>query len=210
MSLRRVILIGAGGHAKVIIDILKKDPSVDIVGCTDKNSGTDILGIPILGDDSILAELYDQGVHHAFVAIGDNRLRSLLARKVTEIGYELVNAVSPYAYVADSAALGIGIAIMAGAVIHADARVGDNTVINTQASIDHECVIGDYCHIAPGSTLSGNVSLGSGAFLGTGTKVIDGIRIGAWTILGAGSVVVKDIPDSCLAMGVPARVVRHL
>lgn len=210
MSLRRVILIGAGGHAKVIADILKKDRTMDIVGCTDNNPGSDLLGIPILGDDSILPELYDQGIRHAFVAVGDNRLRSLLAQKVTRIGFELVNAMSPHAYVADSVELGNGIAVMAGAVIHAEARIGDCTIINTQASVDHECVIGEGCHIAPGSTLSGNVTVGSGTFLGTGTKVIDGIRIGAWSMIGAGSIVVRDLPDGCLAMGVPARVVRKL
>ncbi|GAA4841701.1 acetyltransferase [Paenibacillus vulneris] len=209
--MRRVVIIGAGGHAKVVMDILKSNRALEIIGCTDKQlAGTQVLGVPVLGDDSVLPELYGQGVRHAFIAIGDNKLRRLLARKATELGYELINAVSPHAYVAEAASLGAGVAVMAGAVIHPDVRIGDNSIINTQASVDHDCVIGEACHVAPGATLSGTVTVGDGTFLGTGTKVIDGVRIGSWSVLGAGSVVVKDIPDSCLAFGVPARIIRQL
>lgn len=206
---RKVVVIGAGGHAKVVIDMLKSDPTVDLAGCTTKAPGTEVSGIPILGDDSVLQCLYEEGVQHAFVAIGDNRLREKLCRQTAEAGFEFVNAISPRAFIAESATLGSGIAVMAGAVIHADTHIGDYAIINTNASVDHECRIGTACHIAPGSTLSGNVTVGTGTLLGTGTKVIDGIRIGQWSVVGAGAAVVRDIPDHCTAVGVPARVVKQ-
>lgn len=205
---RKVVIIGAGGHAKVVIDILKSDPAIDIVGCTDQNPGRTIAGIPVIGDDSILPELLRQGVSHAFVAIGGNRLRLKLAERALEQGFQLVNAVSPRAYVADSAKLGVGIAVMPGAIVAPEVELMDYAIVNTNASVDHEGVIGRACHIAPGSALSGNVTVGEGSFLGTGTSVIDGISIGAWSMIGAGSVVVKPLPDRCLAFGVPAKVIK--
>ncbi|WP_374019350.1 acetyltransferase [Paenibacillus thiaminolyticus] len=206
---QRTIVIGAGGHSKVIIDILHSDPGVELVGCTATSGSGSVSGIPILGDDTILPKLYEQGVHYAFIAIGDNRIRLKMARLVEDIGYTLINAISRFAYISPSASLGSGIAIMPGAVVNAEACIQDYAIVNTGASIDHESVIGEACHIAPGSHLSGNVRVGEGSFLGTGTQVIDGMAVGAWSVLGAGTVVVRDIPDQCLAVGVPARVIKH-
>jgi UDP-perosamine 4-acetyltransferase len=209
LSKTKVVIIGCGGHAKVIIDILKSDPEIDIVGCTDPYVKGWVSGIPILGDDSLLQELYDSGVQHAFIAVGDNAVRQQLSRKAAYIGFLFVNAISRFAYVASSAQLGTGIAIMPGAVVQVDAHIGDGSIINTNASVDHDCKIGSLCHAAPGVTLSGHVIVEEGVFLGTGTKVIDGMHIGEWSILGAGAVVVDAIPHHCLAVGVPARVIRQ-
>ncbi|WII36426.1 acetyltransferase [Paenibacillus thiaminolyticus] len=206
---QRTIVIGAGGHATVIIDILRADPAVDLAGCTSVGGSGCVGGVPVLGDDSILPELYAQGVHQAFVAIGDNRIRRKMARIAVDIGYTLINAISRYAYISPSASLGSGIAIMPGAVVNAEACIQDYAIINTGATVDHESVIGEACHIAPGSHLSGNVRIGEGSFLGTGTQVIDGIAVGAWSVLGAGAVVVRNIPDHCIAVGVPARVIKY-
>ncbi|CAH8716999.1 acetyltransferase [Paenibacillus thiaminolyticus] len=206
---QRTIVIGAGGHAKVIIDTLRADSAVDLAGCTSVAGSGCVGGVPVLGDDSILPELYAQGVHQAFVAIGDNRIRRKMARIAVDIGYTLINAISQYAYISPSASLGSGIAIMPGAVVNAEACIQDYAIINTGATVDHESVIGEACHIAPGSHLSGNVRIGEGSFLGTGTQVIDGITVGAWSVLGAGAVVVRNIPDHCIAIGVPARVITH-
>ncbi|OPA80199.1 hexapeptide transferase [Paenibacillus selenitireducens] len=211
MAIRcKVVIIGAGGHAKVVIDMIQSNPEFEIIGCTDRIGNRKISGIPVLGDDSILPQLYEQGIRHAFVAIGGNSVRHQLARHALDTGFELINAISPHAYVADSVILGSGIAVMPGAVLNAEACIGNNSIINTCASVDHECYIGETCHIAPGCNISGNVRIGEGTFLGTGTKVIDGMTIGSWSILGSGAVVVKDIPSYCLAVGVPAKIIKKL
>jgi UDP-perosamine 4-acetyltransferase len=205
-----IVIVGAGGHAKVIIDILQKSNRFNIVGATvdlkyNANS-SDVLGIKIIGDDKKLPILYANGIENVFVAIGDNKLRAKLIQDVTNIGFNLVNAVSPYSCISDHAKLGNGIAVMAGAVINANAEIGNGVIINTGATVDHDCVLGDWCHVAPGCNLAGGVVVGNGSFLGVGTAIIPSVQIGRWSTIGAGSVVVKDIPDECLAFGSPAKV----
>lgn len=209
-SKNKVVIIGGGGHAKVIIDILKSDPVVELIGCIDPHAMGGVSDIQSLGDDTNLQELYDAGIRYAFIAIGDNAVRQRLALKASHIGFFFVNAISRFAYVAASARLGVGIAIMPGSVIQADTEIGDLSIINTNASVDHDCKIGTLCHAAPGVTIAGHVVTGEGVFLGAGAKVIDGMHIGKWSILGAGAVVVDAIPHHCLAVGVPARIVRQL
>lgn len=206
---KKVVIIGAGGHSKAIIEILKSNQSFEIVGCTDPCQNPQVTTTNVLGNDSVLPDLYKKGVHHAFVAIGDNHTRAILTDKIKKMGFSLINVISPFSYISKSAKLGSGIAIMAGSVISADVCILDNTIINTNSSVDHDCLIGKTCHLAPGCSLSGKVSIGDGTFLGTGTKIIDGIKIGSWSILGAGAVVIRDIPDQCLAVGVPARVLKE-
>lgn len=206
----KTIIIGAGGHAKVIIDMLRANPHVSIVGCIGQERGAAVLGIPVIGDDSSLPELLKQGIRHAFVAIGNNSTRRRLALYAENLGFELINAVSPQAYIAPSVVLGRGVAVMAGSIIQPDCRIGSYSIINTGATIDHDSVIGEACHIAPGSTLSGNVSVGDESFLGTGTVAIDGMHIGKGCMIGAGAVVIRAIPDHVLAVGVPAVIIRSM
>lgn len=207
---KKMVIIGAGGHAKVIIDILQSSIEYEIVGLLDKNRDRTISNLNVLGDDSLLPSLYKQGIHYAFIAIGDNRIRVQLAKRATNIGFKLINAISPFAYISPSAILGSGIAIMAGSVINASTQIENNTIINTGATIDHDCFIGDSCNVSPGCTISGNVTIGNGTFVGTGAKVIDGVNIGAWSIIGAGAVIIDNIPENCLAVGIPARIKKYL
>ncbi|WP_042160303.1 acetyltransferase [Paenibacillus gorillae] len=204
----KTVIVGAGGHAKVIIDILKADTHVELIGCLGQHEDNKLLGLAVLGGDEQLPLLYAQGVRHAFIAIGNNERRRKLARYAESLGYELVNAISPRAYLASHVTLGSGVAVMPGSVIQPDTTVGSYSIINTGATVDHDGVIGEACHIAPGCTLSGNVSVGDLSFLGTGAKVIDGMRIGAGCMIGAGAVVIRHIPDHALAVGVPAIVKR--
>lgn len=208
-GMKKVVIIGAGGHAKVIIDILRRDHNYELVGCTDNHIVNPVLNLPVLGNDSILPYLYDQGIHHAFVAIGNNRVRQKLHQKAQMIGFQFVNAISPFTCISDSAKLGTGIAIMPGAIINVETVIGDQSIINTGASVDHDCSIGEYAHIAPGCNLAGNVTVGKGTFVGIGSKVIDGTRIGGFSMIGGGSAVIRDIPDYCTAVGVPAKVIKH-
>ncbi|MEW6418727.1 MAG: acetyltransferase [Nitrospirota bacterium] len=207
---KKIIIIGSGGHAKVIIDILKSSDNYKIIGCTDASlKQKDIMGLPVLGDDSILPQLYKNGLRHAFVAIGDNKIRSEISDCVKKMGFELINAISPHSYISKSVKLGSGIAIVQGAVINPETVIGNNAIINTGSTIDHDCIIEESCHIAPGCNIAGNVRIGKGTFLGIGCKVIPKITIGEWTTVGAGAVVVNDLPGYSLAVGVPAKIVKE-
>jgi len=205
----KTILVGSGGHAKVIIDILRKTPGVELVGCTSTDAVCrEVLGLPVLGNDGILPALLSQGVTGAFVGIGDNRSRARIARQLESLGFTLINAIHPCATIATSVKLGKGIAVMAQAVINPDTAVGDYAIVNTGATVDHDSVLGECCHLAPGTHLAGNVTIGVGAFLGVGCAAIPGVSVGAWTVVGAGSVLVNDLPAKVLAVGTPARVIK--
>ena len=207
MNFEPVVIVGSGGHAKVVIELIRAEGRYQVKGCTGLGESGFVLGdVPILGTDSVLPAMLANGAKQAFIAIGDNHLRLRLLAQVLEMGFELINAVSPNAVVSPSATLGRGIAIMAGAIINASAEIGDGAIINTNAGVDHDCRIGRGAHIGPGSTLAGNVEIGCESFLGARTCVIPGIRIGSRAIVGAGSVVVRDVPDDVTAMGVPARI----
>lgn len=205
-ALPPVVIVGAGGHAKVIVELIRAEGRYHPVGCTDSGAAAGgVLGLPWLGTDEALPALRAQGVRHAFVALGGNALRLKVARAVEALGFELVNALSPRAVLSPSARIGRGVAVMAGAVVNAEASVGDLAIINTNASVDHDCVIGEAAHVAPGCALAGNVRVGALAFLGAGTAVIPGITIGEGATVGAGAAVVRDVAAKTVAVGVPAR-----
>ena len=203
-----VVILGGGGHARVVVDILEQNDEIEIAGFTDESARQLPGDYAYLGDDSILEDLWDSGIHSAFVAIGDNERRRNCAALLHRMGFRLVNAISRHAIVSPRALLDRGIAIMPGAVINAGAWIGPGVIVNTRASVDHDCIIGDFAHVGPGVTLAGSVNVGRGAFLGTGSCAIPGIRIGCWTTIGAGAVVVRDLPDGVIAKGVPAIAVR--
>lgn len=204
----KIVIIGSGGHAKVIIDIVRSMKKYEIVGTTSSDKSKAILNIPMLGGDEVLEPLHRRGILNAFVAIGDNRIRSNVSKYAAKVGYNLINAISPFSHISSTVKLGSGIAIMPGAIINIDTVISNNVIINTGATVDHDNVIGESVHIAPGCHLAGNVHVGSGSFLGVGTKVIPNIKIGSWSMLGAGSVIVKNIPNNITAYGVPARVIK--
>jgi UDP-perosamine 4-acetyltransferase len=211
MNSEAVVIVGSGGHAKVVIELVRAEGKYQIRGCVGLvESGFVLDDVPILGTDSVLPTVLAKDAKKAFVAIGDNRLRLRLLAQVSEMGFGLINAVSPNAVVSPSATLGRGIAIMAGAVINASAQIGDGAIINTNAGVDHDCRIGTGAHIGPGSAVAGNVEVGRESFLGAGTCVIPGVRIGSRTIIGAGSVVTRDIPDDVTAMGAPANIISDV
>lgn len=201
-----VVIIGGGGHAKVVIESLRaRGETVTAIVDADPTP-REVLGVPVAGDDLTLPDLRAQGLSKLFVAIGDNRLRQKLGRKARELGFSLVNAIHPSAVVSPSARLGEGVAVMAGVTINAESWIGDLAIINTGAVIDHDCRLGAACHLGPASALAGGVSVGERAFLGVGARAIPGVSIGADTMVGAGGVVVRDLPDAVLAIGVPARI----
>jgi UDP-perosamine 4-acetyltransferase len=207
----KIVIVGTGGHAKVIIDIIRSSSGYEIVGLVGKDPLLKkTIDIPVIGNDSDLGKMHRNGIDNIFIAIGDNKKRSELTSKAQNIGYNLVNAISRHTYISQTVELGKGIAIMPGVVINPDSCIGDNAIINTGSTIDHDCLISKDVHIAPGCNLAGNVKIGQGVFLGIGSKVIPEISIGSWSRIGAGSVIISNIPDYCVAYGVPATIRKKI
>lgn len=203
----RLIVLGAGGHAKVVVSTVI-EAGIKIEGIYDDDPGKwgkSILDIPIKGPFSMI---HESECSNAVIAIGDNRTRRTIAEKFSYLRW--ISIVHPNAYVHSSVHLGGGTVVFAKAVIQPDSVLGEHCIVNTGATIDHDCRIGDYVHVAPGVNLAGEVTLGNGVFCGIGTKVIGGISIGDWTVAGAGSVVVRNLPEYSIAFGVPARVSRQI
>lgn len=195
-----LVLLGASGHAKVVIAALR-EAGREVSACYDDDErrwGTEVLGVPVKGPGSAVP-----AGTPAVIAIGNNAIRKKLA---TTLPLDWQTVVHPRAWVHESVVLGAGTVVFAGAVLQPDTRVGRHVIVNTAASVDHDGVIGDYAHLAPGVHLAGSVSVGEGAFLGVNAGVIPGRRIGLWTTVGAGGIVVHDLPDGVTAVGVPARV----
>ena len=205
---KKVIVLGAGGHAKVVIELLRSSGyQVDYcVGGAE--SSNNCMGVPVLSGDIHLNNLREDGYSLVFPAIGSNALRARLGRYVVELGYSLVNAISPAALISPSVKLGCGVAVMAGAVINAESEICDLAIINTGAVVDHDCHIGFAAHCAPRTALAGCVRVGNLVFLGIGASVIPGVTIGENSIVGAGAAVVCDIPCDAVAVGVPARIMN--
>ncbi|MFZ5354292.1 MAG: acetyltransferase [Bacillota bacterium] len=209
-----VILIGAGGHSKSVIDAINSKKEFYIVGITDfdmEKENKTILSINILGSDDKLYELYDQGLRNAFISIGitgENEIRGKLFKKARDCGYNMINVLHRSAVISPYAKLGQGIAVLAGAIVNAEAKIADNCIINTGSIIEHDCIIGNNVHIAPGAKLAGNVKVGDNCLIGIGAVVIQNVTIGDNTIIGAGSIVLEDIPSDSIAVGTPAKVIR--
>lgn len=201
-----VVVIGGGGHAKVVISTLRAcGHSVPAVFDDDTAQwGTQILGVPVSGPAEAACRA---GYEWGFIAIGQNTARQSMARRLNLRWLVLVH---PTAYVAPEVKLGDGTVVMAGAIVQPGSVIGEQTIVNTGATLDHDCRVENFAHLAPGVHLAGNVHVAEGAFLGTGCVVIPGRQVGAWTTVGAGAVVVRDLPGEVVAYGVPARPQRSL
>jgi sugar O-acyltransferase (sialic acid O-acetyltransferase NeuD family) len=205
LEARRIAVLGAGGHAKVVISTLQAAGIAPGVALDDDPSrwGGAVLGVEMRGP---IDEFHGLGYRCAVVAIGDNRERRRLVAELAaggEIEWETV--VHPSAVVHSSVRLGPGTVVFAGAVIQPDATVGAHAIINTGASVDHDCQLGDFVHLAPGGRLGGAVTVGEGALLGIGCAVLPGRSVGAWAVVGAGATVTEDVGEGWTVAGTPAR-----
>jgi UDP-perosamine 4-acetyltransferase len=200
-----VLVVGAGGHARVSIEVLATSGHV-VTGCLSRDGAASaVLGAPMLGCDDELERRIAGGQRDVFVGIGDNRDRLAVARRVLAAGGTLVTAVSPHAIVSSSATVGPGTLLMPGAVVNAGTVLGTVVIVNTNASVDHDCTVADGVHVAPGVAIAGGVELGEGVLVGIGSCVIPGVRVGAGATVGAGSAVVRDVAAGVTVVGVPAR-----
>ncbi len=207
-----VLIVGGGGHAKVLIDALRLRSAriIGIIEADPAKLGTEVLGVRVIGDDKTISE-HAPGSLLLVNGIGSVHLpkaRKAVFEKFKEKGFTFATVVHPSAVVAPDVVLGEGCQIMAGSVIQPGSRVGMNTIVNTNASVDHDCIINDHVHISPGVTLSGGVHIGNEVHLGVGTTVIQGVTIGENSVVGAGSVVIANVLKNAEVMGVPAKIKR--
>ena len=213
MKQRKVIVWGAGGHAKVVAEILRLSGQYDVLGFIDdqnpQREGQEFFGATILGGKQAAEKMRKDGVDQAIVAIGDCAARLALAEVVVRMGYTLATAIHPRAIISPNCSVRPGTVVTAGATISPAAQVGANVILNTDCSVDHDCIVEDGVHIGPGVHLGGRVTIGRATWVGIGAVIRDGVHIGANSIIGAGAVVLKDIPDGVVAHGVPARVSRR-
>lgn len=200
-----IVVIGAGGHAKVIIEAIRAAEGT-VLGVLDPHPPAEaILGAPVLGSDDDLERLRDEGIRHAFVAIGKNSLREKIGKRVEALGMTMPAVVHPTASVSPSAMIGAGAIIMVKAVVGVETVINPLGIVNTGAVMDHDNHLGIAGHVAPGCALAGNVHVGDRAFIGVGSSVRPNTRIGADAMVGAGSSVVSDIPPGLTVVGVPAK-----
>jgi sugar O-acyltransferase (sialic acid O-acetyltransferase NeuD family) len=204
----KLVVFGAGGHAKVVIDMIEQQGNYEIAGLLDddlRHQGSRFFGYPVLGTRADLPALFSARLRYAIVTIGDNTSRAAVAALLDRGGWQFASAVHPRACMGRGVKIGPGSVVMAGCVVNADAHLGAQVIINTGTTVDHDCRIEDAVHIAPGCHLCGGVSVGQGSFLGAGSTVTPGVRIGRKVIVGAGSTVLRDIADEARVSGVPAR-----
>ncbi len=211
--MEKLILVGAGGHCKAVIDAILKNQQYNIIGITDNEEkiGESVLGIPVIGTDSELERYHKEGIMTCVITVGSTgnpatRIRLFYMTK--ELGYHFPNIIHPGAHVSPHVIMGEGNFIASGAQIGPEVKIGDGCIINTASIVEHDCAIGNFVHIAPGVTLSGGVEVGRGSHIGTGSSSLQGIKIGENTIIGLGSVVVSGIGDNVIAYGNPCREIR--
>lgn len=208
-----VIIFGAGGHGRVVLDILQQADGVTVVGFLDSNvqlHGTSVNGLPVMGDHSLVQQSkVEYNVSGIMVAIGNNKARTSVFEYLLRMGLSVVSAIHPTAIIARSARLGQGVMIGAGAIVGPSAVIGTNVIVNNGVIIEHDNLIEDHANVSSGSALGGSVTIKTGAFLGMGVSVKPGVCVGEWSVIGAGSAVIRDVPDNAVVVGVPAKMVGY-
>jgi len=207
MSKQKFLIQGAGGHAKVVVDVIDKMSDADIQGVFDDyaEASKKVLDYPILGDAEKLVEAAKASDCEFIVAIGDNKVRRKLFEYFKGQGLNAGIAEHPTVTLASETSVGEGSMLIASATINPGCRIGVNVIINTDAVIDHDSVIEDHAHIAPNATLCGNVFIGENTWIGASATVIEGVKVGKNCLVAAGAVVVEDVPDNSIVGGVPAK-----
>lgn len=194
-----ISIIGAGGHSKVIIDIIRELDNYNIVGIYDDNKTGYFSGIKIIGKISEINNISD----YFIIGIGNDKIRKKISEEYNQLKWATL--IHPKTIISKTAIIKEGTVVCAGAIIQTEVIIGKHCIINTNCNIDHESIISDYCSICPSSTICGQVKVGESSFIGANSTVIQTIEIGKECIIGAGTVVIRNIPNNSKAVGNPAR-----
>lgn len=208
--MKNITIIGAGGHSKVIRDIILASQKYKIIAILDdkyKNVTNDKLTIK--GPIEYAKNLFENHNSEFVIAVGDNKVRKEIVKLLNIPDSSYSTLVHPTAFISPSVKLGFGVVVMPQALINADSIVGNHVIINSSASVGHDTILGDFVHISPNSTLTGGSQVGEGTQIGAGAVLIPCKQIGEWSMVGAGSTVTKDIPSKCLVVGCPAKVIKE-
>ena len=204
-----IIVFGASGHAKVVIDIIEQQGLLNVVCLFDDNvnlDGQTVYGYRVFTDR---AEILSREIKLCLVAIGDSHIRSEVASWLESQGIAApLAAIHPSVALGRGSSIGMGTVIMAGSVVNSDTDIGRNTIINTGATVDHDCKIGNSVHVAPGVTICGGCSVGDLSLIGAGATILPNVKIGSNVIVGAGATVVRDVSAGETVSGTPARVMK--
>ena len=210
-TFKPVIILGAGGHASVLIDALQQSGR-DIMGITDTDEtlwDRELMGVEVLGDDEKIFNVHPERIElvNGLGSVKSTGARQKLFEMWSMRGYTFASVIHPKAILAASVKAVAGVQILAGAIINPHTIIGANTIVNTGAILEHDCAIGNHVHLAPGVNIAGNVSIGSGTHVGIGSTIIQGVTIGDNCLIAAGCVVIQSVPTLSTVMGVPGRVV---
>ncbi len=204
---KKLVIIGAGGHGKVVADVAGKLCFYEtILFLDDRGTVTECCGFPVAGKSGNAAEYI--GEADIFVAIGRADARARVMAGLIKAGASLPVLIHPDAVVGQGAVIGRGTVVMAGAVINSDAQIGEGCIVNTCSSVDHDCILKDYVHVSVGAHVAGGVQIGDKTWIGAGAVVSNHVKIAPDCMVGAGAVVVKDILVAGTYVGVPARLIH--
>jgi sugar O-acyltransferase (sialic acid O-acetyltransferase NeuD family) len=198
--MKNIAILGAGGHAKVIIDLIKELNQYSIVGIYDDNKTGYFSGIKILGKISEL----DKKIENYVIGIGSDKVRKMIYKKYKDLNWPVL--IHPRSIVSKTVEIEKGTVVFAGSVIQTEVKIGKFCIINTNCNIDHECMVGNYTSICPGSTICGQVIIGNLVFIGANSTVIQCLKIEDNSIIGAGSVIIKNVNKNSKIVGNPGKI----
>jgi len=207
----QVVIYGAGGHGRVVAEIIEQVGGYGIVGFVDDDpalQGHCVGDYPVLGDRRVLQSLRDRGVSRCIIAIGNNSVRRELASLAKGLGLGLITVIHPSAHISRGVTIGEGSVVEACTVVKTGSYIERLAIINSCVSIGHDVVLAEGVHISPGVSIAGWVEMGEGTHIGMGVSVIPKVRIGKNVVVGANAAVIRDLPDNVVAVGVPARIIR--
>lgn len=205
----KIIVFGAGGHAKVVIEALELSHTPPMAVCDDdvNRKGENYAGYSILGPRAALGSFPAREIR-LVVALARNDVRYRLVKELSEQGLCFCGVCHPSAIVSHHANVNSTAQLMAGVVVNPGATLARHVVLNTGSVVDHDSMIAEFVHVGPGATLTGAVQVGKGSFIGAGATILPFVKIGRWSTVGAGAVVVRNVLDGQTVAGVPARVIR--